>query len=54
VSHDKWTPEEDRVIEVLCNLFGGKWKKISKNLPGRTSDAIKNRYYSVIKRKKDR
>ena len=50
VSHEKWSPEEDRVIEILYRLFGGKWKKISKNLPGRTSDAIKNRFYSVIKR----
>jgi hypothetical protein len=32
-------------------MLGGKWKKISRNLPGRTSDSIKNRYYSVIKRK---
>ena len=31
--------------------FGGNWKKISDALPGRPADAIKNRYYSTLKKR---
>jgi hypothetical protein len=31
--------------------FGGNWKKIADALPGRPADAIKNRYYSTLKKR---
>jgi hypothetical protein len=49
--HRQWTDQEDFVIQTLYKKFGGKWVKIAKHLPGRHSDAIKNRYYSVIRKR---
>ena len=48
----KWTVEEDELIlKLKHDLGGGFWKDISKRLPGRPPDAIKNRYYSVLRRR---
>jgi hypothetical protein len=42
--------EEDTKIIELYNKIGGKWIKIAKEFPGRCPDAIKNRYYSVLRK----
>jgi len=48
----KWTADEDELIlKLKHDLGGGFWKDISKRLPGRPPDAIKNRYYSVLRRR---
>ena len=48
----KWTPDEDELIlKLKKELGGGFWKDMSKHLPGRPPDAIKNRYYSVLRRR---
>lgn len=48
----KWTPEEDELIlKLKKELGGGFWKDMSKHMPGRPPDAIKNRYYSVLRRR---
>jgi hypothetical protein len=39
------------MILALFGKYGGKWKKIALQMPSRHPDAIKNRYYSVIRRK---
>jgi hypothetical protein len=31
--------------------YGGNWKKIAVELPGRPADSIKNRYYSTLKKR---
>jgi hypothetical protein len=31
--------------------YGGKWIKIARKIPRRHSDAIKNRYYSVLRKR---
>jgi hypothetical protein len=31
--------------------MGGKWQKIARYLQGRPPEAVKNRYYSVIRKK---
>jgi hypothetical protein len=36
---------------MLFHRFGGKWRKIAKFITGRHPDAIKNRYYSVLRKK---
>lgn len=49
----KWTSEEDQtILRLRARLGGGYWKTIAKYLPGRPPDAIKNRYYCSLRRKK--
>jgi hypothetical protein len=49
----KWTPEEDRAIVDAVQTYGTRWSEIVKMFPGRTDNAIKNRWNSM-QRKEDR
>jgi hypothetical protein len=51
IKHERWAPEEDQIINALFHQLGGKWQKIAKYLQGRPPEAVKNRYYSVIRKK---
>lgn len=45
-----WTPAEDKLVLSLKREFnGGYWKTIAKHLPGRPPDAVKARYYAVLR-----
>jgi Myb-like DNA-binding domain len=42
-----WTPLEDATIFHLYNTISSHWAKMSKIIPGRTDNGIKNRFHNI-------
>ena len=50
VNRTGWLPDEDELILGRVSTHGMKWSAIASALPGRTDDAVRNRYLRLVKR----
>jgi hypothetical protein len=53
IKREEWSQAEDYKIIELYTKFGSRWSEISKGLPGRPENRIKNRFYSYIQKNYD-
>jgi len=47
----EWTDDEEAILIALHQQHGNRWANISKVLPGRSDNDVKNHWYSTIQRK---
>ena len=50
VKRGPFTPEEDSQILQAHSVHGNKWAVISRSMPGRTDNQVKNRFNSTLRR----
>nr|XP_027190416.1 transcription factor MYB3R-1 isoform X2 [Cicer arietinum] len=53
INKEAWTQEEELALIHAHQIYGNRWAELTKFLPGRTDNAIKNHWNSSVKKKLD-
>ncbi|KAH6831165.1 hypothetical protein C2S53_009360 [Perilla frutescens var. hirtella] len=53
INKEAWTQEEELTLIRAHQIIGNKWAELTKFLPGRTDNSIKNHWNSSVKKKLD-
>ncbi|KAD5507933.1 hypothetical protein E3N88_15636 [Mikania micrantha] len=53
INKDAWSQEEEIALIHAHQVYGNKWAELTKFLPGRSDNAIKNHWNSSVKKKLD-
>lgn len=53
INKEAWTQEEEITLIHAHRMYGNKWAELTKFLPGRTDNSIKNHWNSSVKKKID-
>lgn len=53
INKEAWTQDEELTLIRAHQIYGNRWAELTKFLPGRTDNAIKNHWNSSVKKKMD-